>query len=391
MSATLLDKAVGRMRSFFPSLPWTIRMSYRGTSATLGTGPERLDMVCKSDGVLRDFARGDLSSVLDRYVAGELDFDGDMYAFVGTRNHLAKERLWMVGLNLRVRHAWTTIFPSGIRRKIVAVSSHYDLPSEFILSYLDKRTKAYSCAMWRDPGNILEPSDESLEDAQHRKFKIAADALEIQPDDRFLDVGCGYGYMVRLAETEFGCRRTLGITLSENQVKEGFSKNLALRHYHELEADGSWDKIYTCGMVSHLDRSEIVRYYRHIYGLLRNGGRFWMHGIVPPANNAGLNNYNTLSGTFSQKYVFPDHYQFPVHVHLKIMEEVGFDVQEVYYRYGHYGKTLRHWYKRYVENLPRTRRLINPTIERAWHLYLTYASVLDGDVSIIKQILATKK
>ena len=48
------------------------------------------------------------------------------------------------------------------------------------------------------------------------------------------------------------------------------------------------------------------------------------------------------------------------------------------------------WYKRYVENLPRTRHMITPTIERAWHLYLTYASVVDGPNSVLKQIVCEK-
>lgn len=389
MSA-VLDQAVDKMRFFFPELPWTIRISYAGKSGTLGTGPERMELACKTEAVVRDFGRGDLSSMLDRYVRGEVDFNGDIYAFVGTRNYVRAESLWMVGLGRRLRHFWTSIFPSNIRRKLVAVSSHYDLPNEFILSYLDKRTKAYSCAMWNDPANIGAPDDETLEDAQHRKFRLAAEALDLQPDDKFLDVGCGYGYMVQMAEKEFGCRDTLGITLAQSQIDEGFSKNLELRHYYELPGEGQYDKIYTCGMVSHLDRSEIGRYYRHIYGLLKSGGKFWMHGIVPPANESGMNNYNSLSGTFSQKYVFPDHYQFPIHVHLQMMEEAGFRIESVLYRYGHYGKTLRHWYRRYVDNLPQTRHLITPTIERAWHLYLTFASVLDGDISIVKQILATK-
>ena len=113
--------------------------------------------------------------------------------------------------------------------------------------------------------------------------------------------------------------------------------------------------------------------------------------ISPPANPARLNNYNTISGTFSQKYVFPDHYQFPAHTHVKILEETGFKIKEVYFRYGHYAKTLRHWHRRYVDNLPRTRHMITPVIERAWHLYLTYASALDGPGgSVLKQFLAEK-
>jgi len=378
------------MRDFFPHLPWTIRISHGSRSGLVGTGPERIELACRSAAIVRDFARGDLASVLDRYVAGELDLLGDIYAFVGARDYIRDARLWKVGMMRRLRYKRLAFVPSSLQRKRAAVSSHYDLPSDFILSYLDTRTRAYSCAMWTDPDHIDQPFDESLEDAQHRKFKKAAEALEVQPDDRFLDVGCGYGYMVRLMETDFSCRSATGITLSENQITNGYSANLQRRHYYELPAEGQFDKIYTCGMVSHLDRSEIERFYRHMYGLLHSGGRLWMHGIVPPASGDGRTNYNTITGTFIQKYVFPDHYQFPIHVHLRFMEEAGFRVRAVHYRYGHYNKTLRHWYRRYVENLPQTRHLINPTIERAWHLFLTYGSVLDGKESAVKQVLVTK-
>jgi len=385
-----IDRAADYMRRIMPSLPWSIRISFKGESRRFGNGTERAELACRTEDSVRCLARGDIPAFLDRYVTGAADLNGDMYAIVGVRNYLRMEEDWLAGLRIRMRHAATALFPSSVRRKFLAVSSHYDLPQEFILSYLDERTRAYSCAMWLDPENVSEPDDESLEDAQHRKFHSAASSLELQPDDKFLDIGCGYGYMVDLAESEFGCRDSLGITLSKGQVEQGFSKNLRLKHYFELEPDGRYDKIYTCGMVSHLDRSEIRRYYRHIYGLLKSGGRLWMHGIVPPANDHSLTNYTTISGTFSQKYVFPDHYQFPIHVHLQMMEEIGFNIRDVHFRYGHYAKTLRHWYRRFLLNLPRTRHLISPEVERAWHLFLTYASVVDGRVSVVKQILAEK-
>ncbi len=378
------------MRELFPELPWRVRLSRGGESRLFGSGEERAEMACRSDRPLKALARKDLPRFLDHYVEGDVDFNGDIYSIVGVRAHVKSDRDWKVGLAGQIRYLWTTWFPSSIRRKLVAVSSHYDLPNAFIESYLDKRTRAYSCAMWKDSMNIARPDDETLEDAQHRKFHQAASELEIQPDDRFLDLGCGYGYMVRHAETEFGCRKALGITLSQNQIDTGFSKNLERKHYLEIEPNGRFDKIYTCGMVSHLDKSEIRRYYTHLHGLLKKGGRLWMHGIIPQASPVGLHNYNSISGTFSQRYVFPDHFQFPIHVHIQMLEELGFRIQKVYWRYGHYGKTLRHWYRRYVENLPETRKLITPTIERAWHLFLTFGSVLDGDQSVIKQILAVK-
>lgn len=387
----LLERAAGAMNALFPRLPWMIRLSYRGGSRAIGQGLERLEIACKTEDPLRALARMDLSDFLDSYVAGEADLSGDIYAFVGCRAHVREDGLWRVKMRHTLRYLWLRFFPSSVRRKLLAVSSHYDLPNEFVESYLDRRTRAYSCAIWKDPANIAQPDDESLEEAQYRKHRIAAEALGIEPGDRFLDIGCGYGYMVRMAEAEFGCKKALGITLSQNQVDNGYSENLKLMHYLELTAPGQFDKIYTCGMISHLDRSELERYYRHVYGLLRSGGRFWAHFISPPLNPSGLTNYNTISGTFSQKYVFPDHYQFPVHVHIRTMEEIGFVIKEVYFRYGHYAKTLRHWYRRFIEGLPRTRGLITPQVERAWHLFLTYASIIDGpDSSVLKQILCAK-
>ncbi len=385
-----LDRAGDAMNWMFPAMPYVIRISYKGQSRNVGSGPEKAEMACKTEGAVAALARGDLSDFLDHYAVGDADINGDMYSFVGARNHVREDAFWRIKLKHQFRYIWTALFPSGVRRKLRAVSSHYDLPNEFILSYLDKRTKAYSCAMWKDPLKIGNLDDEALDDAQHNKFDQALTALQLQPDDKFIDIGCGYGYAVHLAETKYGCRDARGITLSQNQIDTGFSKNLLLKHYMEIPADGSFDKLYTCGMISHLDRSEIERYYRHCYGLLKSGGKAWFHAIIPPANNAGLTNYTTISGTFSQKYVFPDHFQFPIHVHLKIIEKLGFRVKNINFRYGHYAKTLRHWYKRYVENLPQTRHMITPTIERAWHLYLTYASILDGPQSVLKQILCEK-
>jgi|GEM_PF-1989723 len=386
----VIDRAADAMNWMFPTLPWTIRVSHGGQSRAIGRGPEKLEMACRTEAAARALIACDLSRFLDHYVAGDADLNGDIYSFVGARNFVRRDELWRISWRYQLRYLTTALFPSSVRRKLRAVSSHYDLPNEFILSYLDTRTKAYSCAMWDSPETIGDLTDQALEDAQHNKFAMALDGLQVQPDDKFLDIGCGYGYAVHLAQTKHGCKGALGITLSQNQVDAGYSKNLKLLHYMQLPAEGQFDKIYTCGMISHLDRAEIEQYYRHVYGMLKSGGKVWFHAIIPPANDAGLTNYTTISGTFSQKYVFPDHFQFPLHVHLKLIERLGFRVKNVHFRYGHYAKTLRHWYKRYVENLPRTRHLITPTIERAWHLYLTYASVIDGPQSVLKQIVCEK-
>ncbi|MBI3548620.1 MAG: class I SAM-dependent methyltransferase [Elusimicrobia bacterium] len=388
--AMILDKAADQMSWMFSRLPYSIRLTYKDQSRSYGSGPERFHALCKSDRAIGALARRDLSDFFDFYVMGEVEFEGDIYAMMESRNFLRDDQLWKVAIRHRLRYWSTYLFPSTVRRKLVAVSSHYDLPNEFIESYLDTKTRAYSCAIWKDPANIAEPYDQTLEDSQDFKHTFAAERLQVQPGDKFLDVGCGYGYMVHKVESEFGCKDALGITLSQNQIETGYSKNLKRMHYLELPSEGQFDKIYTCGMISHLDKSEIRRYYQKLYGLLKSGGKIWTHMISPPCSTAGLTNYNTISGTFSQKYVFPDHYQFPAHVHIRMLEETGFRIKEVYFRYGHYAKTLRHWYKRYVENLPKTRHMITPTIERAWHLYLTYASILDGPHSILKQYLSVK-
>jgi len=254
-----LDQAGDAMNWMFPTLPYAIRISYKGQSRTVGSGPERVEMACKTAESVAALASSDLSEFLDHYALGDADLNGDMYAFVGARNFVRQDKLWRIKLKYQLRYLTTALFPSGIRRKLRAVSSHYDLPNEFILSYLDKRTKAYSCAMWKDPLKIGNLDDQALGDAQYDKFDQALTALQIQPDDKFIDIGTGYGFAPHLAETKYGCKNTLGITLSQNQVDHGFSKNIKLLHYLQVPADGSFDKLYTCGMISHLDRSEIER------------------------------------------------------------------------------------------------------------------------------------
>jgi sphingolipid C9-methyltransferase len=68
-------------------------------------------------------------------------------------------------------------------------------------------------------GIITKPDvQETLEELQDNKLAAVCSKLDLKPEDRYLDIGCGWGTLVTYAAKNFGCDST-GVTLSENQAK----------------------------------------------------------------------------------------------------------------------------------------------------------------------------
>ena len=131
---------------------------------------------------------------------------------------------------------------------------HYDLPPEFFRLFLDHPTMSYSCAYFRD-------GEGSLEEAQLRKLELIARKLQLQPGDRVLDIGLGWGNMALFA-AERGCR-VVGMTLAPEQAGyvrgEARRRGLADRVEVLVEEartlpfpDRSFDKVVTIGATEHI-------------------------------------------------------------------------------------------------------------------------------------------
>ena len=188
------------------------------------------------------------------------------------------------------------------------------------------------------------PTD-SLEEAQERKLELICRKLRLQPGERFLDIGCGWGSLVLHAAEHHGVR-ALGVTLSEPQAElarrrvaaAGLEDRVEVRvlDYRELREE-PFDKIASVGMYEHVGRAQLDTYVDAVHRMLKPGGLFLNHGITRIHTKA------PRGPTFISRYVFPDGELHPVTEIIGALEAGGFEIRDVESLREHYALTLRRW------------------------------------------------
>jgi cyclopropane-fatty-acyl-phospholipid synthase len=250
-----------------------------------------------------------------------------------------------------------------------AISYHYDLSNDFYALWLD-REMVYSCA-------YFETGSEDLEQAQQAKLRHLCRKLRLQPGERLLDVGCGWGGLARFAAREFGVE-VHGITLSRAQLKlarqrvkdEGLGQQvrLELQDYRDLPQDGRFDKVVSVGMFEHVGHANLPLYCQRLFGAVKSGGLVMNHGIT--AKHTDGRPVARGGGEFIGRYVFP-HGELP---HLATMtteiSDAGLEVVDVESLRLHYARTLEHWSARLEAQLEQAGQLVPEQALRIWRLYL---------------------
>ena len=335
------------------------------------------------------------------WVAGELDVEGDLEEALGTGEAMrglalgARDRLAALtvarrlgALHLRApKPPRSEVRLSGrrhsLRRDRSAVRHHYDVSNAFFRIVLGP-TMVYSCAYFADP-------DEGLDEAQERKLEVVCRKLMLQPGERFLDVGCGWGSLVLHAAERFGVH-AVGITLSEPQAElarervaaAGLADRCEIRvaDYREL-GDGPYDKIASVGMVEHVGAEKLGEYARTLRSLLRPGGLLLNHGIT----RASPRPWDDKS--FVARFVFPDGELESVDTIVRELERAGLEVRDVESLREHYALTLRRWLANLAAGRDEAVAEAGEERERIWRLYMTGAarSFERGDISV-HQVLA---
>ncbi|AEB11034.1 SAM-dependent methyltransferase [Marinithermus hydrothermalis] len=269
-----------------------------------------------------------------------------------------------------------------------AIQHHYDVSNRFYRLWLDQRM-VYSCA-------YFPQGDEDLDQAQENKLELVLKKLRLQPGERLLDVGAGWGGLIVYAAERYGAQ-ALGVTLSKRQVEHAravIAENgledrvqIELRDYRDVR--GPFDKAASIGMAEHVGREKLPEYFRTLYQALRPGGLLLHHvitrGPVPPRFSKTV-----ASGEFMRRYVFPDGEILPLWTHLKAAEEAGFEVCDVEDLRPHYAKTLRHWVARLEARFAEAVREVGAARARLWRLYMSASAYqfAAGHLAIHQVLLA---
>ena len=375
-----IEKMVGEFRAG-ASVPAAIQL-WNGKRYDLGENPT-VTLRVPDAASLRYFVNADLAKLAEAYIEGHLEVDGPIADAMQVAEGIAMK--W--GPARKARLPWLRSAHSK-ERDAEAIQYHYDVSNDFYALWLDRRM-VYSCAYFRSGA-------ETLDEAQERKLDHICRKLRLQPGDRFLDIGCGWGALAMHAVERYGVRAT-GITLSKNQHALANERiraaglqdrcEVRLQDYRDVPGEQVFDKIASIGMFEHVGLKNLPVYFGAIRRLLADGGIVLNHGITsvdPDSRAVGMG-----GGEFIGRYVFP-HGELP-HLSLVIreMSAAGLEVMDSETLRLHYAKTLRLWSDRLEAKLAEAKAYAGDKRLRIWRTYLAgCAHAFERGWVSIQQVLA---
>jgi cyclopropane-fatty-acyl-phospholipid synthase len=289
------------------------------------------------------------------------------------QEHLPKWRRTFEGL----RHSRT--------RDKAAIHHHYDVSNAFYKWILGP-SMTYTCAVFPSP-------DATLEEAQAEKHDLVARKLDLRPGQRLLDVGCGWGGMVRHAAREYGVK-ALGVTLSQAQAewaaeaikRDGLEDVAEVRFsdYRDV-SERDFDAISSIGLTEHIGVRNYPSYFGFLLDRLRPGGRLLNHMITRPDNR-----YRS-TGAFIDRYIFPDGELIGSGRIISDAQDAGFEVRHEENLREHYALTLAGWSDNLVKHWDECVAEVGYARAKLWGLYLAASRVgFERNNTQLHQILAVK-
>jgi len=257
---------------------------------------------------------------------------------------------------------------AGLRHSMLrdaeVISHHYDVSNRFYEMVLGP-SMTYTCACF--------PSETAtLEEAQANKYDLVARKLDLKPGMRLLDVGCGWGGMVRHAAREYGVK-VIGVTLSREQAtwgqeavrREGLEDLAEVRHgdYREI-TETDFDAVSSIGLTEHIGVRNYPSYFSFLRGKLVPGGRILNHCITRADNQF------RDTGAFIDRYVFPDGELTGSGRIITVMQDNAIEVRHEENLREHYALTLKGWCENLEANWDACVDEVGTGTAKVWGLYM---------------------
>ncbi|MDJ0376834.1 class I SAM-dependent methyltransferase [Cryobacterium sp. PH31-L1] len=384
--------------------------AYDGSTAGPPDAPFRLDLLAPRGTTYLATGRGDLG-LARAYIAGDLALNGvhpgdpyellkalaDSLEFTRPPARMMVDIIRSIGVRqLRpispppeeAQARWRRV-ASGLRhsktRDADAIHHHYDVSNRFYEWVLGP-SMTYTCACYPD-------SDASLDEAQENKYRLVFEKLRLNPGDMLLDVGCGWGGMVRYAARR-GIRAT-GVTLSREQgawaqraiVDEGLSDLADVRFgdYRDITESG-FDAVSSIGLLEHIGVHNYSSYFGFLQARLRPGGLLLNHCITRPENRT-----EPATRGFIDRYVFPDGELTGSGRIISEAQDVGLEVLHEENLRQHYALTLRDWCANLVEHWDEAVEEVGLPTAKVWGLYMAGSRLgFESNGIQLHQVLMTR-
>ncbi len=375
----MLENRVKRL-----GLPLSLTL-WNGRTIRSGDNPS-LELTVRSPQALMSLANPSLGQLARAYVEGDLDLGGDIRQTIKAGEELVAGDSTTYSRRSNMWKWWRHTKPAD--RK--AIQHHYDVGNEFYGLWLDAN-RVYSCAYFRT-------QDDSLDLAQEQKLDHICRKLDLKPDERFLDIGCGWGGLILWAARNFNVK-ALGITLSDEQHDYATQRirdlglegrcEVRLMDYRDVPEDQPFDKIASVGMFEHVGKRNLPAYFGKIHRLLRPGGVVLNHGIT--TNSLDDAELGSGIGEFVDQYVFPGGELVHVARVLSEMSAQGLEPWDAECLRPHYAKTLWTWVSRLEARQEEARKIVGERLYRIWRIYMAgSAHAFDRGWISIFQILGAR-
>ena len=357
-------------------------------------------------------------SIVESFISNDIDIEGNVESAMGLADAIARRIQSFGGIarlipkvlalprdddsppldETRYTRSLRLLTPGARKSTEPEIQFHYDVGNDFYALWLDP-SMLYTCAYY------MKESDD-LATAQINKLDHICRKLRLQPGERLLDIGCGWGGLVIHAAENYGVQAS-GITLSAAQAKyaeeriaeRGLSDRckIEMMDFRDLPISGRFDKISSVGVTEHVPGNMQPAYFARAFNALEPAGLFLNHCEVSTraarrTNRIGerMSRWLWKRDQFLDKYVFPDARLVPLASVIGSAESVGFEVRDVESLREHYMMTLRAWLRGLERRKADAIKLVGERTYRIWKLYMSAGAYAfrTAEINIVQTLLS---